>query len=675
MLVAGFAFAMWCFAGPAAAVNVIPNPPEVTGSLPSLTGAIAILTDPSRSLSLADVISRERQAEFRPVPGPEINLGYTRNAAWLRLELTGTTAPSALLSLTPNFIDYIDVYAARPWTSPDTGDFVHFALGDHRPLPSDGLSGLANVVPLDFAEGETTAVYIRLANPNSATHLNIRLYPAGSHTAQSTQASLAYGVWFGGMGVLVVIQLVFYLFDRKLQYPLLALSTLGIMLVYTSNLGVSRFLLFPDNGAGNDLFMGAVAWFGLFASALAYSSILELPQRAPLLHRVYQMTAGVGLVGVGFAVFKSNIVFGPFGNTFSLVMGVVNVAQGLRSANDEGTASRLRAAAFCIVWVGTMFSLIQRLGFVWMPNVFWHAYAVSGLIQAILLTGALAVRLRAAEAMNGIMREQALSAAQEAERAAQALVEKRTRELVEARKIAEDALHAELRSQEQQVLFMEVISHQYRTPLAAVRSNVDSIAISLPGKDDANQGRISRIRRAIARLVDVLEVNLERSRLQGSSFQPQLTRTTAGDVVAAAGARGRDFLQGADIETDIRPEAKGVCIMADAGMLELSIVHLLENAVKFSATKGSCPIVLALDVDNDNAVISVTDQGIGIPPAELADVTSHGVRGSNARNTEGSGMGLSLVSRVAVAHGGTVKIASEQDVGTTVRIILPIATV
>ncbi|WP_378944148.1 ATP-binding protein [Mesorhizobium sp. ANAO-SY3R2] len=666
--------AMLCFlfAGPAWAASVSP-PPQA--ALPSLNGNMAILVDPSWSLTLADVFSPERQMEFRPIPGPDVNLGYTRNAAWLRLELEGTQAAMGLLSLTPNFLDFIDIYTARQGPALLASDFSHHAMGDHRPLPADGLSGLANVVPLEFAKGETTLVYIRLANTNSATHLNVRLYPQGSHTVQTTRASLAYGAWFGGMGVLFIVQLVFYCFDRKLHYPLLALSTLGIMLVYTSNLGVSRLLLFPDNGPANDLFMGAVAWFGLFASALAYSSILELPSRAPKLHRVYQATAGVGLIGVGFALFKSNIVFGPFGNSFSIVMGVLNITLGLRYANEDGTASRLRAAAFCIVWIGAFLSLGQRLGYAWLPNIFWHAYAVSGLLQAILLTGALAVRLRTAEAMNTVMREQALITAQDAERSANMLVEERTRELVQARKIAEDALDAELRSQEQQVRFMEVISHQYRTPLASIRSTVDSIAISLPSGDDANHGRIDRIRRAIVRLVEMLEVNRARSRLQGPSFQPQLALIAPGDVVSAAAMRGRDLFQRAEIDVDLGSGATELRIMADPGMLELAIINLLENAVKFSAARGAPAIVLSLTSSHDKAVISVTDRGIGIPPADLERVTTNGVRGSNAGNIEGSGMGLSLVSRVAAAHGGTVEITSDIDAGTTVRIVLPLADV
>ncbi|WP_163580210.1 hypothetical protein, partial [Klebsiella pneumoniae] len=63
------------------------------------------------------------------------------------------------------------------------------------------------------------------------------------------------------------------------------------------NLGFSHAYLFPENGAANDIFLGFNAWAGLAASALAYSSILDLRRTSPLLHRLYQFAALTGVVG------------------------------------------------------------------------------------------------------------------------------------------------------------------------------------------------------------------------------------------------------------------------------------------------------------------------------------------------------------------------------------------
>lgn len=299
---------------------------------------------------------------------------------------------------------------------------------------------------------------------------------------------------------------------------------------------------------------------------------------------------------------------------------------------------------------------------------------MSILFQTVLLTGALAARLRAVEAQNREMGNEALAASQAAEQRANAMVTEKTRELAGAKQTAEDALRAELASQEQQVRFMEVISHQYRTPLAAIRTHVDNMGLGLRKDDDVNRGRLERMRRGIARLVEVLEVNLSRSRLQGSAFRPILVRTSIGEVVEAAGRRGRDLLQHGIVVT-VAPEVANVRIMGDADMLGIAIINLLENAVKFSAGVSEEPVTLLCALVDGKLAVSVSDRGIGIPDGEIGSILGQSFRGSNVQGVEGTGMGLSLVARIAAAHGGGVEIDSQVGHGTTVRIILPVSPI
>jgi signal transduction histidine kinase len=649
------------------------EPQTGASTLPDLDGAVSILADPSSSLTLSDVLDPARRAQFRPIPGPDVNLGYIHTAVWIRLTLAGLAKTQAILSLTPNFLDYIDVYAAAPGAGLQAERFIRHEMGDHRPPPQDGLSGLDNAVRLDFTEGVSTYVYIRVFNTNSSTHLNLQLRSVEERGRQVAATASAFGIRLGGMGALLVTQFVFFYFDRKTQYPLLAFSTLGIILIYMGNLGYSHVYLFPDNGAANDIFIGFNAWAGLAASALAYSSILDLRNKAPLLYRLYQFTVLVGVVGTAFAFAGRNTLFGPVGTIFSILMSVINMVEGLRQMKHGGSAGRLRAAAFTVLCAGASLSMIQRLGYVWMPHWTVHSYGIASFILTILLTGSLAVRLRDAEALNSRMREEALQTAQEAEQIANRLVEERTRELVVARRAAEDALLAEKQSQLQQVRFLEVISHQYRTPLAAIRSSVDSIGLGLAPDDGSNRGRIERIRRAIARLVEMLEINLARSRLQGPSFRPQIVRINASSVVSSAFQRARDLLNGPEIRLSIHPSGTAASVMADAGMLELALVNLLENAVKYTALKGNAPVDLLLTMHGAEIVIDVADRGIGIPSGDLPNIFAHATRGSNAESVEGSGLGLFLVDKIIKAHNGRVLAESKEGEGTTVRIILQAA--
>ncbi|MGO4675484.1 ATP-binding protein [Bosea sp. 2YAB26] len=649
------------------------EPPPRPAPLPSLNGTISVLSDPASSLSLAEILDSAKQAEFRTIQGAHVNFGFTRTPVWIRMELPGRVTKQAILSLAPNFLDYVDIYTAAPDAPLSIERFTRHEMGDRRPLPRDGLSALDYAIRLDLAEGATTRVFIRVRNGNSATYLNLRLTSAEDYAAGAALDASLYGAWLGGMGVLLVTQLVFFYFDRKAQYPLLAASTLGIMLIYMGNLGYSRVYLFPENGAANDAFLGFNAWAGLTASAIAYMRILDLRNRAPLLHRLYQGSAAAGLVGVGFAFAGLNMIFGPIGTVLGIVMACVNMVQGLRQWSDEGAASRLRGAAFSALCVGAFLTMAQRLGVAWLPHWAIHSYGIAGLFLTVLLTGALAVRLRDAEALTLRMKDEALRHAQLAENIAAGLVEERTRELVDARRIAEDALHLEKQSQLQQVRFLEVVSHQYRTPLAAIRSSIDSIGLALQPDDGANQGRIERIRRAIARLVEMLEINLARSRVQGPSFRPRIAHVNAGALVVAAHQRACDLLSGPTIKLLIEPRAAQATIVADEGMMELVIINLLENAVKFTALKGSEPIALALGLAGEEITITVTDRGCGIPASELPGAFVLGVRGRYSQAVEGSGLGLFLVKKIVTAHDGRVSIESSEGEGTTVRVALPTA--
>ena len=644
---------------------------QAVSSLPGVKGHVSVMEDTSGTLSLGDILDPATQALFRPVAGQDLNFGYTHFPVWVKLEFPANATESGILTLTPNFLDLLDIYVATPNSGDDADDYRLYRTGDHRPPPLDGISGLDNAVRVQFTQGDVTRIFVRILNTNSSSHLSIRLATAEDHARALLATTTAFGIWFGGMGALFVTQLVFFSFARRPQYLLLALSTLGVILIYAGNLGYSHVYLFPYNGPANDMFIGVNAWGGLAASALAYASILDLKRRSSWLYRLYLVTAAVGIIGVGFAVAGSNTRFGPFGSSFSIVMAAVNMVLGLRYANTEGAASRLTAAAFTFVCVGAFLSMAQRLGVDWLPNLAAHSYGIAGLVQTTLLTGALAVRLRDAEALNLRMKDDALKSAEEAGQQAARMVEEKTAELVEARRIAEEALQAEMQSQLRQVRFLEVVSHQYRTPLASIRSSIDSIELSLPPTNVGDRDRIARVRRSIARLVEILEVNLARSRIQGPSFRLEPVPVIVGTVVRSTLQRAGDLVTGPEIKLDMPEDVATCMVLADAPMLELAILNVLENAVKYTALKGASSIRVVVRKDGSSILFDVQDDGIGIPQSDVDHVFENSVRGSNVRSAEGSGLGLFLVAKIIEAHEGSVEIDSREGVGTTVRITLP----
>jgi two-component system sensor histidine kinase BaeS len=101
------------------------------------------------------------------------------------------------------------------------------------------------------------------------------------------------------------------------------------------------------------------------------------------------------------------------------------------------------------------------------------------------------------------------------------------------------------------------------------------------------------------------------------------------------------------------------------------LANLIDNALKYNRYER--PVVVNIQPEDDVAVISVADGGVGIPAGELAHVFDPGYRASNViSHVSGSGLGLAGVHQIVVAHGGTLALDSQLGSGTTVTVRLPL---
>jgi signal transduction histidine kinase len=124
----------------------------------------------------------------------------------------------------------------------------------------------------------------------------------------------------------------------------------------------------------------------------------------------------------------------------------------------------------------------------------------------------------------------------------------------------------------------------------------------------------------------------------------------------------------------LRTAPGSLTCVCDPVRLERAITNVFSNALKYSTAGGDIAVTLALtdDTDNYRAVLSVSDQGIGIPSADLPRVFEPFYRASNVTGQiAGSGIGLAGVRQIIEQHGGAITIASEEGAGTTVTITLP----
>ena len=251
-------------------------------------------------------------------------------------------------------------------------------------------------------------------------------------------------------------------------------------------------------------------------------------------------------------------------------------------------------------------------------------------------------------------------------------IDEATRELNAKSEALASALAAEKQVNKIQRQFVSMASHELRTPLAIIDSTAQRLP-SLFQKPDQERGfnkKVLKIRGAVDRLTSLIESTLAAEKLDSGKTEFIARACNLRTLVLDACERQREICETHSITTNL--ETLPVQINADAGKLDQVFTNLLTNAIKYS------PDADGIEVhgwqESGQAVISVTDHGLGIPEDEQSKVFDRFFRASSAHGFVGTGIGLYLVKEFVSQHGGSAAVKSADGGGTTVTIRLPIVT-
>ena len=219
-------------------------------------------------------------------------------------------------------------------------------------------------------------------------------------------------------------------------------------------------------------------------------------------------------------------------------------------------------------------------------------------------------------------------------------------------------------AEQRQLLAMA--THEFRTPLSVIDSSAQLLAVTLP-PDAQTQKMLDRIRRGVKRLVHFLDNCLTEDRLDNRALIVHADKVDLNQL-AAWGLENAELISSAHkIRLDLAPHLP--VIEGDKHLLKVLLINLLSNAIKFS--KPDADIFLRIQTAGEKIVLSVCDEGQGIPADELPLVTQKYMRGRAAGTISGAGLGLSLVARIVELHHGHFSISSTVGKGTTLQIELP----
>jgi signal transduction histidine kinase len=127
------------------------------------------------------------------------------------------------------------------------------------------------------------------------------------------------------------------------------------------------------------------------------------------------------------------------------------------------------------------------------------------------------------------------------------------------------------------------------------------------------------------------------------------------------------------INLSLMPEApEKLKIMGNAQLLHLALVNVVSNACKYSNNRI---VTMAIGTSDERVIISIKDQGIGIPQEEIKHIYDPFFRASNTKSYEGYGIGLPLARNIVRMHQGELLVRSELNIGTIVQLSFPIAII
>lgn len=233
---------------------------------------------------------------------------------------------------------------------------------------------------------------------------------------------------------------------------------------------------------------------------------------------------------------------------------------------------------------------------------------------------------------------------------------------------------AKEREQELQELksrFIGMVSNQLRTSLVTVATNTELLERFMDKwSDERRYHSFLRINESIRQMIDLVRDVTFTTRATAEQY-----RLTIGSVNIEAVFQNTAKELAADLESHHRfilsEKGEVASVQMDETLLKTIVLQLLSNAFKYS--RDNTEVRAHAELADGLCTLRIEDQGIGIPAAEQKHLFSSFFRASNVSNIYGTGLGLTIVQQCVNLHGGTVKVESELNRGTTVTVTIPVA--
>ena len=245
---------------------------------------------------------------------------------------------------------------------------------------------------------------------------------------------------------------------------------------------------------------------------------------------------------------------------------------------------------------------------------------------------------------------------------------------LERRRLRQDAKRHEQERELMRRRFVTFVSHQLRTPLVAVHQYLDVLR-RLPESADAEAKRAEWLERCLVRTDEMQQLIrdwLTLADVEGGNLTRERVPVDVAPILAGLARAYENLAAEAGVTLACQLPEGGLPVLGDVSALTVLFDNLVVNGIKYNRPGGR--VVVTAQDHAGEAVVSVADTGIGIPDEYRESVFDEFVRvkGEGSKRTTGTGLGLPICKRIAGELGGVIELESQEGVGSTFRVRLPL---
>lgn len=620
----------------------------------NLIKELQYLEDPSGQLTLEDVEKMASQFKKWDKGGDSINFGLTPSAYWIRIPLKKeATAPSDWL-MEVNFprISTLDFYQPN---------YLPIYTGSDRSFESRPIFDRNFIFPLNV-NVENEYFYLRMKS-NYALTLPLKIWKPNAYRHHQQIFSLMQFAYYGILLLLAGLGGVIYYSISDKRFFIYSAYIVAVGLGMFASNGYGRQFLWPEISVFDDVSGSFFLSISAFLM-IEFAEVLILRYETKKWINNFLILSKYAFAGISFLlilnlIFKINLILiNKLLMLNSLAFGVLMTVACLQAFKRKQKGVRFFLMGWMILCLGIITASLRILE--WIPSNGLTSYSLqlANVAEVIMMALALGELLRIEHGAHIALQQEALDAnksllemTQNSEKKLAQAVDQRTREL-------DVALSFEKELREQYVRFGSMISHEFRTPLSIIQTQTSLLSKEHSSGVDHVNKRLESIASASKRLLLMFEKWLSSDAMRQSSDALEPEMLDLQSWIHTLIGQNEHLFKSNKIEFEL----ESCAVMVDEYQLGVALINLIDNAVKYSPEKSIIRIAIRQKVGYVG--VEVKDEGSGILLNMQEKIFSEYFRIFPEKNIRGVGLGLSIVRRIAHAHGGHVDVTSAPGQGS-----------